>query len=197
MLTLRAHRPPWHLSCGGCQSPVADRLSRRPFCGLAGSSPCTACRGSPGGAHRASGGASGCDGELRGDKGPEAMGLDRHGHTDTTNPCLPCRGSQSRACAAGVGQSACGVPLSLSRFTVYGILCLHCKEAPQRASVDGTLLCPASLLGAPHALTTHDLIGINLDKLSEECRVADAVLQAQKSLTQDSTMCTMSPITLV
>jgi len=35
------------------------------------------------------------------------------------------------------------------------------------------------------------------EKLSEECRVADAVLKAQKSLTQDSTMCTMSPITLV
>jgi len=35
------------------------------------------------------------------------------------------------------------------------------------------------------------------EKLSEECRVADAVLKAQKSLTQDSTMCTMSSITLV
>jgi hypothetical protein len=61
------------------------------LCGVAGSSACAACSGSPGGAHRASGGGSGREVELRGEKGPQAMGVDRDGHADAADHCLPRR----------------------------------------------------------------------------------------------------------
>src|SRR5918911_875466 len=123
-LTPREDFSPWHLPGSRRQSPVAHGLSGHPLCGVACSSACAACSGSPRGDHGTSGGGSGRDVELRGEKGQQAMGVDRDGPADAAHHCLLRWGSPSRERETVVGQSSCGIPQAGDML--YGSICgLH------------------------------------------------------------------------
>ena len=64
--------------------------------------------------------------------------------------------------------------LRVSRFTVYGMLCLHCKEAPRMASVR----C-SEVQARPTALL--DVTRVTLDEFPQQLPPLEAAFQAHRA----------------